>query len=577
MGDLRVLLEAVRLIGWVLLHFLWQAGLVGMLYLGIKSLLPRGEWRYRFGMGSLLLLAVCPLLTGWWLLDATAVTSQMVIDMPAVSGVSAGAVVGAVWRWDVVLDAVLPWLVVAWSAGVLLLSLRAWAQWRQLKILVRLAEHAPALQAKANDLILRFGLRRRIAVLRSKMVTTPVLVGWIRPVIVLPMAVACNFSVSQVELILAHELAHIKRLDPLANLFQVVLETLHFYHPVVHWISRDVRNEREICCDQLALSISGGSPHEFAVTLAELGDLREHPDSLVLAANGGVLLDRVQYMVQPARRATQKRTSARFVAVLLGAALVTLTLRLELNQVRQSEGLADVSLRLPSTLAPFVLAMTGTTSPVLNMNVAALLPHLAPLRLAPVTRTRKTEEAPAALLLAPLPEGAVPSQHFALPTMAAQPFHEVPAFVPVDRRASAAAAASTAGMVPVRIRHPIYPQMAMMSGIEGQVVVEFGLADNGGLKDLQVVQSEPAGTFDQAAIRAMRGWKYAAPTTAAMQRRYRQTLKFVLGTARTDVRTETAAVRAGEEIRARADCQIATGTHICRWLGGDARPVKNRR
>lgn len=567
MGNLHVLLEAVRLIGWVLLHFLWQAGLVGLFYLGIRSLLPRGEWRYRFGMGALLLLAACPLLTGWWLLDSTAVTSQMAIDLTAVAAIP--AVAGAGWSWNAVLDAVLPWLVLAWSTGVLWLSLRAWVQWRRLKILVRLAEHAPTLQAKANDLILRFGLRRRIAVLRSKLVTTPVLVGWIRPVILLPMAVACNFSVSQVELILAHELAHIKRLDPLANLFQVVLETLHFHHPVVHWISRDVRNEREICCDQLALSISGGSRHEFAATLAELGELREHPDSLVLAANGGVLLDRVQYMVLPARSATQKRTSARFVAALLGAALVTLTLRLELNQARRSEVLAGVSLQLPSTLAPFVIAMTGPGGTALNMGVAALLPRLAPLRIAAVTPERNIDVVPMPLLPAVIPAGLVQSQRFALPPMATQVSNLVSVIAPADPKLPTEVS-STAGMVPVRIRHPIYPQMAMMSGLEGQVVIEFGLAGNGNLQNLRVVDSEPAGIFDQAAIRAMQGWKYAAPTAAAMQRRYRQTLKFVLDTNRAGARTNTAAVAGGEEIRAQSNCQIATGTHICRWLGDEA-------
>lgn len=568
-----VLLEAVRLIGWVLLHFLWQAGLAGLLYLGIRPLLPRGEWRYRFGMGALLLLAVCPLLTGWWLFDSMAVASQAAVDLTAVSATA--SVAGAGWRWDAVLDAALPWLVLAWSSGVLWLSLRAWMQWRRLKILVRLAEHAPVLQARANDLILRFGLRRRIAVLRSKLVATPVLVGWIRPVILLPMAVACNFSVSQIELILAHELAHIKRLDPLANLFQVVLETLHFYHPVVLWISRDVRNEREICCDQLALSISGGSRHEFAATLAELGDLREHPDSLVLAANGGVLLDRVQYMVLPARRATQKRTSARFVAVLLGAALIALTLRLELNQLRRSEALAGMSLPLPATMAPFVMAMAGTGAAALNMNVAALLPQLAPLRVAPVTRERSSDVVPAPLLPATMPAALASSQHFALPTMAVPVSNVAPAIMPAERNPSTVTP-STAAMVPVRIRHPIYPHMAMMSGIEGQVVIEFGLAGNGSLENLRVVNSEPAGIFDQAALRAMRGWKYAAPTTAAMQRRYRQTLKFVLDTPRAGKRAGTAAIAAREEIRAQANCQIATGTHICRWLGDDAGSARNR-
>lgn len=151
------------------------------------------------------------------------------------------------WAWDADLDALLPWLVLAWSLGVLLLSLRAWRQWRGLKALVQMAALMPEWQGQVTTMAKRFGLRRRITVLCSKVIATPAVVGWVRPVILLPMAVVCNFPAAQIELILAHELAHLRRWDPFANLLQVVLETLCFYHPVVHWVSRDVHNEREIC------------------------------------------------------------------------------------------------------------------------------------------------------------------------------------------------------------------------------------------------------------------------------------------------------------------------------------------
>jgi TonB family protein len=577
MDALSLLLDGVRIIGWVLLHFLWQAALVGAAYAGIRSLLPRGEWRYRCGMGALIMFALCPVLTGWWLLDTAAAAGQAALDVAPVTvpAFAAAAADGNV-SWAAALNTMLPWLVLAWFAGVLLLSLRAWQQWRRLKILVRLAERVPPWQATLNRLAASFGLRRGISVLRSKLVDTPVLVGWLRPVILLPLAVACEFPVAQVELILAHELAHLKRWDPVANLFQVVLETLHFYHPVVHWVSRDVRNEREICSDRLALSVTGGSRQEFAATLAQLGELREQPGSLLLAASGGVLLDRVQYMVLPEARRVRKRAPARLLAVIMGTALIAITLRLEWNQAREQEALASFSSAVPSVIAPLAIAMKIPLIPALDVTATKFLPHFAPLRASLVTPERDDVGARAidvSLLPAPIATislKTLPVQPVVLPKAMA----DVPKVASMASVGSEPTVVSAAGLTPIRVRQPVYPQTALMRGEEGEVVVEFGLADDGTLRDVQVVQSQPAGVFDQAAIHAMQGWKYPAPTVAGMQRRYRQAMMFVVNAALARDHASSGA-RAGEEIHARADCQILTGTHICRWPGDGAGFVRS--
>src|SRR6185437_4923605 len=163
------------------------------------------------------------------------------------------------------------------------------------------------------------------------------------------------------------------------------LETLHFYHPVVHWISRDVRNEREICCDRLALSITGGSRQEFAATLAQLGELREHPGALILAANGGVLFDRVQYMVLPEAPGTRKRAPARMVALLLGT-------------------------------APLAIAAKGRLVPALDVTAAAFLTHFAPLRASLATAGRDDSGARAIEASQPLaPIATIPLKTLHIP------------------------------------------------------------------------------------------------------------------------------------------------------------------
>jgi TonB family protein len=555
MDTLPVLFASARVIGWALLHFFWQATLVGLIYAAVRMFLPRGEARYRFGMAMLVVLALCPLLTAWRLLDAAPSVIQTATHAVASSIITDGASVEHAWAWGAWLDAVLPWLVLAWSGGVLLLSLRAWRQWQRLKLLVRMAELLPVWQDRVTAMASRFGLHRRVTVLCSQIIATPALVGWIRPVILLPMAVACNFPANQIELILAHELAHLRRWDPLANLLQVVLETLYFHHPVVHWISGDVRNEREICCDELALSISGGSRHAFVTALAQLGELREQHGSLLLAANGGVLLDRVQHMVVPMQDAARARTSARFVAVLLGAALLLFTLRIEWKQAAMQQSLTESIMQLQPALTPPWLALAAS-------QITWHLPDLTPVH-AVVARPRFAMPAVTATSEPP------PLRVDAEPTVATPVSLRVSDLAPVRQPSmrmvgavTPSAAVAAVAPTPIRIRQPIYPRNALLRGIEGQVVVEFGLAADGSVQDMRVIHAEPAGVFDQSATQAMRSWRYALPAGVSTQR-YRQKMAFMLNAA-TTVNTSSDTY-GGDEIHAKAGCQIVTGTHICRW------------
>lgn len=554
MDMLPILLAGTRVIGWTLLHFFWQATLLGLIYAAVRMFLPRGEARYRFGMAMLVALALCPLLTAWRLLDTAPSVIQAATGVATSSFIVDSAAADPAWTWGSWLDAVLPWLVLTWSCGVLLLSLRAWRQWQRLKVLVRMAELLPAWQDRVADMARRFGLRRRVTVLCSKVIATPALVGWIRPVILLPMAVACSFPTAQIELILAHELAHLRRWDPLANLFQVVMETLYFHHPVVHWISGDVRNEREICCDELALSVSGGSRHVFVTALAQLGELRERHGSLLLAANGGVLLDRVQHLVVPAHEAARVRTSARFVAVLLGAALVLFTLRVEWKQAALQRALAESILQLQPALTPPWLALAAS-------RITWQLPDLAPLH---ATVARPRFAMPTTMATEPLPPIDAPPATLSPASLRVSDLTPVrQASLRMTGSIAPTVALATAMPTPIRIRQPIYPRNALLRGIEGQVVVEFGLAADGSVQDMRVIRAEPAGVFDQSAIQAMRSWKYALPAGMPGRARYRQTMAFMMNAA--TAASGSSGVYTGDEIHAKADCEIVTGTHICRW------------
>jgi beta-lactamase regulating signal transducer with metallopeptidase domain len=114
-----------------------------------------------------------------------------------------------------------------------------------------------SLHTKLKLLAERLAVRRAVQLTESALIQIPTVVGWLRPVILLPASALTGLNTEQLEAILAHELAHIKRYDYLVNMLQTIVETLGFYHPAVWWISHKIRAEREHCCDDLAVSISG--------------------------------------------------------------------------------------------------------------------------------------------------------------------------------------------------------------------------------------------------------------------------------------------------------------------------------
>ena len=182
-----------------------------------------------------------------------------------------------------------------WLAGVTMLTLRLLSGWIWVQ---RMKSHgaAPAgtaIDGLAQRLTRRLHITRTVRLLESALVDVPTVIGWLKPVVLLPTSALAGLTPQQLEAILAHELAHIRRHDYLVNLVQTLVETLLFYHPAVWWVSRRIRIERENCCDDLAISLCG-DPVTYAAALAELEGLRSTGGRLALAASGGSLVQRVR-------------------------------------------------------------------------------------------------------------------------------------------------------------------------------------------------------------------------------------------------------------------------------------------
>lgn len=214
----------------------------------------------------------------------------------------------------------IPWLLRFWLVGVLLLSCKLLGGWLQAQRLVHEGTRpAPAaLEDMLERLRERLGSMRPVRVLESAVVQVPAVIGWLRPVVLVPASALSGLTPAQLELLLAHELAHVRRHDYLVNLLQSVAETLLFYHPAVWWVSRHIRGERELCCDDLALGC-GAEASLYARTLLDMEALRVAPQSLALAATGGDLGRRIRRLLVPEPHA---ETFPRWMAAAFGMAVV---------------------------------------------------------------------------------------------------------------------------------------------------------------------------------------------------------------------------------------------------------------
>lgn len=196
----------------------------------------------------------------------------------------------------------LPWLVPLWLAGVCALALRSLlgaAAARHLRK-TGVSPAAEAWQRRLDELAGCLKISQPVALLESCVAQVPVVIGWLRPVILIPAGLLAGFPGEQIELILIHELAHIRRKDYLVNLLQSVVENLLFYHPAVWWVSNQMRRERENCCDDVVREC--GSARVFAQALLALEQNRWSAWEAVLSAKGGHLMNRIGRLLEGRKR-----------------------------------------------------------------------------------------------------------------------------------------------------------------------------------------------------------------------------------------------------------------------------------
>ncbi len=328
-------------LGWTLVHFLWQGLAIAAVYAGARASAKHGSphRRYLLACAALTAMLLAPIITYTLPGSAEQAGSTPAHIGAAASNFGSGTTfphtvdetnrfflraggaraaisinaLASIWA-----ERILPSLVMLWFAGALIFCLRLTGGWMTAARLRRQrARTAPREWQQALDrLKARMRVGRQVRLLVSGLVEAPAVVGWLRPVILVPLGALAGLPTEHVEALLLHELAHIRRHDYLVNMLQSAAEALLFYHPAVWWISGHIRSERELCCDDLAVAATGDA-FTYAAALTDLEACRPAHTQSAVAANGGRLADRIAWILGQTRPETRTFSAPGAVTAIL--------------------------------------------------------------------------------------------------------------------------------------------------------------------------------------------------------------------------------------------------------------------
>jgi beta-lactamase regulating signal transducer with metallopeptidase domain len=297
----------VDALGWTLIHSLWQCAAIGILFAAVNLALRRSSanLRYALSYATLLAMPAAAMATFFALFERQDPSVALPPSVPVLTQIATPHLPSA----SITLSQPLPYLnmvVWFWLAGVVAMSLWSATGWFVAQRLKHRSKHAlpEVWQSRLAALAGQLGIRRGIRLCESTLAQVPAVIGWIRPVILVPAGALINLSAQELEAVLAHELAHIRRFDYAANLLQSAIEALMFYHPAIWWLGKRIRAERENCCDDLAIAACGDRV-VYARALTALEELRSGYPQFAMAATGGPLLSRVRRLLgkdDPRRR-----------------------------------------------------------------------------------------------------------------------------------------------------------------------------------------------------------------------------------------------------------------------------------
>jgi uncharacterized protein (TIGR03435 family) len=313
------ILEAL---GWGLLHFVWQGTLLALSLFAFQRLTRTAPAPVRYAAGCtvmflMILVFAATVFEHFPTAPAPVIRNPLTAAVPMSRVKNASPAIAPALPVSGIPAGPPDWIAGVWLLGVAALSLRTATGLACVQRFKRdggeplWIDSFPGLQR-------RLGVSRAVRLYTSAIAEAPAVIGWLRPYILLPVTALTGLSELQLRAILAHELAHVRRHDYLVNLLQILVETLLFYHPAVGWVGRQIRQEREHCCDDIAVAVCGDAV-EYAAALAEMEEIRGRVPEPALAANGGELLARIRRLLgeEPDASRSVGRIAAMALALLI--------------------------------------------------------------------------------------------------------------------------------------------------------------------------------------------------------------------------------------------------------------------
>lgn len=348
-------LELVQTIGVVLAHFLWQGAAIAMILAVALRVLRASTVRYAAATIAMLAMALCPLITAGVMflspapqdavVAATVAQRQapIVIDTPIAAGSEEINDTSSLW---------MSILVSIWFIGVAAMGTRHVVGWLQLRSARATSDPIDSIEwtAPLARMIDALGVNAVVQLAATTRFDSAVAFGVFKPIILVPVSLLSGLSAAQIELILAHELAHIRRRDYLINLLQTTVETILFYHPAVWWVGAVMRREREYCCDDLAAAACGGDRRAYAMTLLELGaqyGTDRATARFAPAMSGYSIVDRAMRLVR--EHTTNREPVGGLIAMLVIAVTVFTTLAIGKDSADELAAAAASASEAPTT------------------------------------------------------------------------------------------------------------------------------------------------------------------------------------------------------------------------------------
>ena len=305
-----------------LIHFLWQGVLVALVLKVLLSLISYQKSQTRYGLASLAMIAnlALPLITFFIVYDIEYRQATHLVHALPLLDQSFYLENRPANAWYFEWFEYLPSISIIWLSIVTLLAVKILVELYNVNKLPQQGTMVAnsALQTRFENLIAKVGITRKVTLLLSTKTNVPMAIGWLKPVVLIPFSMISGLTPQQLDMLLLHELAHIRRHDYFVNFLQTLVETLLFFNPAVRWVSKQMRNEREYCSDDIAVK-HGGNALAYAHTLADTATLcqkhRHHAiPSMAMAASGGDLKQRVVRLLDTQPNCTQSSDSGKWLA-----------------------------------------------------------------------------------------------------------------------------------------------------------------------------------------------------------------------------------------------------------------------